>query len=75
MAATPSKTASTSLIFPLKKTSDDVRPEQMNLWIIDEELAYHFYLASDTPLKKQKPIQSDSKSRPEPSRASAYRSR
>ena len=53
------------LIFPLKKTSDDVRAEQMNLWIIDEKLAYHFYLASDTPLKRHAPLQSDSKSRPD----------
>jgi hypothetical protein len=35
------------LIFPLRKTSDDVRPDQMNLWILDEKLAYHYYLASD----------------------------
>ena len=35
------------LIFPLKKTSDDVRPDQMNLWILDEKLTYHYYLASD----------------------------
>lgn len=39
------------LIFPLKKTSDDVPADQMNLWIIDERLAYHFYLASDIPFK------------------------
>ena len=47
------------LIFPLKKTLDDVRAEQMNLWIIDEKLAYHFYLASDTPLKRHAPLQSE----------------
>ena len=35
------------LIFPLKTTSDDVRPDQMNLWILDERLTYHYYLASD----------------------------
>ena len=35
------------IIFPLKRTSDDVRPDQMNLWILDEKLAYHYYLASD----------------------------
>lgn len=35
------------LIFPLKRTSDDVRPDQMNLWILDEKLTYHYYLASD----------------------------
>jgi hypothetical protein len=40
------------LIFPLKKTSDDVHAEQMNLWIIDEKLAYHYYLASDIPFNQ-----------------------
>jgi len=41
------------LIFPLKKTSDDVHPDQMNLWILDEKLTYHYYLASDIPFDKQ----------------------
>ena len=40
-----------SLIFPLKKTNEDVRIENMNLWIIDEKLAYHYFVASDKPLK------------------------
>ena len=35
------------VIFPLKQTSDDVPPDKMNLWIIDERLAFHYYLASD----------------------------
>jgi hypothetical protein len=35
------------VIFPLRSTSDDVRPNDMNLWILDEQLAYHYYLASD----------------------------
>jgi len=42
------------LIFPLKRTSDDVRADQMNLWILDEKLAYHYYLASDLPLHPSK---------------------
>jgi len=41
------------LIFPLRKTSDDVRPDQMNLWILDEKLTYHYYLASDIPFDRQ----------------------
>jgi hypothetical protein len=41
------------LIFPLKKTSDDVRADQMNLWILDEKLTYHYYLASDIPFDQQ----------------------
>jgi hypothetical protein len=39
------------LIYPMKTTSDDVVPyEQQNLWIIDERLAFHKYLASDKEL-------------------------
>lgn len=35
------------VIFPLKATSNEVRSDQMNLWILDEKLAFHSYLASD----------------------------
>jgi hypothetical protein len=35
------------MIFPLRTTSDDVLYEQQNLWIIDERLSYHWFLASD----------------------------
>ncbi|KHD10711.2 hypothetical protein PN36_23290 [Candidatus Thiomargarita nelsonii] len=40
------------LIFPLRQTSDDIDYEKHNLWIIDEKLAYHKYLASDLPLNQ-----------------------
>jgi hypothetical protein len=51
------------IVFPLKLTSDDVKPDQMNLWIVDEKLAYHYYLASDIPFNEQEPIKSKSKDR------------
>jgi hypothetical protein len=35
------------LIMPMRATSDDVPPEACNLWVIDERLAFHNYLASD----------------------------
>jgi hypothetical protein len=55
-----------SIIYPMRTTSDDVPYEQQNLWIIDERLSYHWYLASDLPLKKATtPIKSDSKERPD----------
>jgi len=38
------------IIYPLKATSEDVDWEDQNLWIIDERLSYHNYLASDMPL-------------------------
>jgi len=47
------------LIFPLRTTSDDVPAERMNLWIVDERLAYHHYLASDKYLDKLEPVEVD----------------
>jgi len=38
------------LIFPLKKSSDDIGYKKHNLWIIDEKLSYHKYLMSDKKL-------------------------
>ena len=32
------------LIFPMVTTSDDIEYDKHNLWIIDEKLAYHYYL-------------------------------
>jgi hypothetical protein len=53
------------IIFPLKSTSDDIDYEQQNLWIIDEKLSYHSYLASDLPFKKIKPIDIEGTERPD----------
>lgn len=36
-----------NLIFPLRKTSDEILLEEHNLWIIDDKLSFHDYLASD----------------------------
>ena len=38
------------LIMPLRKTSNEVRRDSCNLWLVDERLAFHHYLASDKPL-------------------------
>ena len=53
------------LIFPMTTTSDDIDYLQRNLWIIDEKLAYHHYLASDTKLKKMREIECDSSKEPD----------
>ncbi len=54
------------IIFPLKTTSDEVRSDQMNLWILDEKLAFHFYLASDKPLNQMnEAVEVDSRERPD----------
>ena len=49
------------LIFPMGATSDDVPFERHNLWLLDERLAYHRYLASDKQLRKTEPLINDSK--------------
>ncbi len=53
------------LIFPLKRTSDDVDYEQQNLWIIDERLAFQRYLASDLELRQVDVIESNELDRPD----------
>ncbi|MFW6009455.1 MAG: hypothetical protein ACOCP8_09355, partial [archaeon] len=54
------------IIFPMKTTSDDINYEKQNLWIIDEKLSYHNFLASDKPLNKiNEIITSDNKGRPD----------
>lgn len=41
-----------NLIYPMKTTSDDIKYESHNLWLIDEKLAYCTYIASDIPLNR-----------------------
>lgn len=40
-----------SLIIQMRKDSSELPLENCNLWLIDERLAFHDYLASDKPLK------------------------
>ena len=54
------------LFFPQRKTSDEIDYDEHSLWLIDERLAYHRYLASDIPFKKHDgPVQVDSDDRPD----------
>jgi len=39
-----------SLIMPMQKTSSEVLFDSCNLWLVDERLAFHNYLASDKTL-------------------------
>lgn len=50
-----------SIICPMRHTSSEVPFEEMNLWMIDERLAYHRFLASDKPLRSLPFIDSRSK--------------
>lgn len=49
----PAESQLHSLVFPLRKTSDEVDYEEHNLWLVDERLAFHHFLASDLPLNKE----------------------
>lgn len=40
-----------TLIMPMRITSDDPASAASNLWVIDERLAFHDFLASDKPIK------------------------
>lgn len=40
-----------NLIMPMRKDSSEVFLDSCNLWLIDERLAFHDYLASDKPLR------------------------
>ena len=53
------------LIFPLQTLSDDIGFEEHNLWVIDERLSYHKYLASDKKFKALKELKSESPERPD----------
>jgi hypothetical protein len=53
------------IIFPLRTTSDDIAYDQHNLWVLDERLAYHYFLASDKRLSHIEPAESNSPSRPD----------
>ncbi len=48
-----------SIICPMQITSDDVQFDEMNLWLVDDRLAYHSFLASDQPMKTLPVLQSD----------------
>lgn len=53
------------IVFPMSTTSDDIGYDQHNLWIIDEKLAYHYFLASDKKLNQIETINTDSTKRPD----------
>lgn len=53
------------IIFPMRSSSDDILYSQQNLWLIDERLNYHTFIASDLPLTGLDAVESDSKKRPD----------
>ena len=55
-----------SLIFPMRRTSDNLSNwDSQNLWLIDERLAYHRFLASEKSFKSMELVGTDSLKRPD----------
>jgi len=53
------------LIMPMRKTSNEIRSDSCNLWLIDERLAFHDFLASDKPLSTMPIIRSKENKEPD----------
>lgn len=53
------------LIVPKQTDSSGLEEINSNLWLLNERLAFHDYLASDKPLNQQKITHSDSRDRPD----------
>jgi hypothetical protein len=64
-ADNPLERAVHEIIFPMRSTSDEIPHYNHNLWIIDENLTYHSYQASDMPLKRIERLESESARRPD----------
>lgn len=52
------------VIMPMRKTSDELL-DKSNLWLIDERLAFHDFLASDKPLSSMPILQTDETKEPD----------
>lgn len=53
------------LIMPMRKDSNEVPPDRLNLWLIDERLAFHNYLASDVSISSMPISDCDDRKRPD----------
>lgn len=54
-----------NIIFPMGKTSEEVSFCTHNLWVIDEKLSYHRFLASDKQLRTIPVLASESQKEPD----------
>jgi hypothetical protein len=52
-----------SIFFPIRSSSDEVPPSKQNLWLLDERLTYHSFLASDKTFESIKQLDSESDDR------------
>lgn len=53
------------LVVPMRATSDEVGFRRQNLWLLDERLAFHNYLASDKPLRTNPTTSNESDKKPD----------
>lgn len=53
------------IIVPMRTTSDDIKFRRNSLWLIDERLAFHDFLASDKPITGMPITKSDSPKEPD----------
>ena len=60
------------LIMPMQKKSDEIRFEDSNLWLVDERLAFHNFLASDKTLNSLPITDSTSTKEPDLLRLNVY---
>jgi len=49
-----------TVFFPMQTTSNEISPDKQNLWLIDERLTYHSFLASDKTFKAIDEVSSES---------------
>lgn len=54
-----------NIIFPMGKTSNEVGIDDHNLWLLDEKLVYHQFLASDKALCSMEPLECESRKEPD----------
>ncbi len=54
-----------NIIYPMGGDSDTIPYNEHNLWLLDEKLTFHTYVASDKKFKKIKTIQSESGKEPD----------
>jgi hypothetical protein len=61
----PLEEAVHNILFPMRSTDQETLYSQQNLWIIDERLTYHAFIASDKPLNSHEEFSSPSRKRPD----------
>ena len=52
-----------SIFFPIRSGSDEIPHSKQNLWLLDERLTYHSFLASDKSFENIKELDSDKNDR------------